>query len=148
MLSSSKQAQLAPFQGQLPPGYQLNVPYSVRTYTFTVGPQLNLRKLKYVTFFIHPSIGGMHQDTTAKPADQIQTMVVRGLLGPSNDVSDTVVFYGVGGGLDLNVHKHVSLRFTSDFVHTNLYSNLLDGGQNDVRFSVGPAFHFGKNIAK
>ncbi len=151
MLEPAKQAQLAQAigaMGGLPPGYSLYVPYNVTTYTFTVGPQINIRKLKYVTFFIHPSLGGMHQDTGTKPADPIQKAVVAGLLGSTTDTSDTVVFWGVGGGIDLNVHKNVSLRFTTDIVHTSLYSDMLNGGQNNVRFSVGPAFHFGKNIAK
>jgi hypothetical protein len=147
-LSQENQAALAPYRNLLPPGYTLYVPYDVTTYTFTAGPQINIRKLKYITFFVHPSIGGLHQDTTANPIDQIQTAVVNGLLGPSHKTSDTVFFYGIGGGLDLNVHKHMSIKLHTDFVHTGLYSDLLDGGQNNVRFSVGPVFHFGKNILK
>jgi len=148
MLNPAKQAALAPYLPLLPAGYTLYVPYGVTTYTFTAGPQINIRNLKYVTFFIHPSIGGMHQDTTAHPKDPIQTMIVAGLLGSSGKTSDTVMFWGVGGGIDFNVAKHMSIRLTSDFVNTGLYSNLLNGRQNDIRFSVGPAFHFGKNVEK
>jgi opacity protein-like surface antigen len=154
MLKPALQQQLAGALGQLaaagllPPGYSLYVPYNVTTYTFTVGPQINIRNLKYVTFFIHPSIGGMHQSTSLNPADPIQTLVVSQLVGSSHKTSDTVAFFGVGGGLDLNVSKHMSIRLTSDFVNTGLYSNLLNGRQNDIRFSVGPSFHFGKNTPK
>ena len=147
-LNTNKQAQLAPFLGLLPPGYTLCVPYNVRTYTYAAGPQFNYRHFKQITFFIHPSLGAMHQDTTARPKDPIQTAVVAGLLGPKPKTSDTVVFWGVGGGIDLNVHKNVSFKLHTDFVHTKLYSGLLNAGENDVRFSVGPVFHFGKNVAK
>ncbi|MGZ4788729.1 MAG: outer membrane beta-barrel protein [Terriglobales bacterium] len=148
MLNAATQAKLAPYLGLLPPGYTLYVPYNVRTYTFAGGPQLNYRHFKQVTFFIHPSLGAMHQDTTARAKDPIQTAIVGGLLGPTAKTSDTVVFYGVGGGIDLNVHKHLSFKLHTDFVHTKLYSGLLNGGENNIRFSVGPVFHFGKNVAK
>lgn len=148
MLATDKQAALAPFLPLLPPGYSLYAPYNVTTYTFTAGPQINIRKLKAVTFFVHPSLGGLHQDTTARPKDPIQTAVIAGLLGPKMKTSDTVLFVGIGGGIDLNVHKHMSIRFNTEIVHTGLYSGLLKGGQNNLRFSVGPAFHFGKNIVK
>lgn len=152
MLNGQKQAQLGGALAQLaqaglvPPGYVVYMPYDVTTYTFTLGPQINIRNLKYVTFFIHPSIGGMHQDTRLNPKDPIQTLIATGLIGTSHKTSDTVPFFGVGGGFELNVHKHMSMRFTTDIVNTGLYSNMLNGRQTDYRFSVGPAFHFGKNV--
>lgn len=154
MLNTATQGQLGAavtalaMAGQVPPGYVVYMPFDVTTYTFTVGPQINFRQLKYVTFFVHPSIGGMHQNTRLNPIDPIQTLLATGLIGTSHKTNDTVPFFGVGGGLELNVHKHMSLRFTTDFVNTGLYSNLLNGRQNDIRFSVGPAFHFGKNVEK
>ena len=154
MLNSSTQVKLGQGMaaliqaGLVPQGYSLYVPYSVRTYTYAGGPQINIRHFKQVTFFIHPDLGAMHQDTTMKPTDPIQTVIVGGLLGSSPKTSDTVPFYGVGGGIDLNVHKNLSLKLHADFVHTKLYSGLLDGGENNIRFSVGPVFHFGKNVAK
>lgn len=154
MLNSAKQQQLGAvvtqlvLAGQIPPTYNLYMPYSVTTYTFTVGPQINFRQLKYVTFFVHPSIGGMHQETKLNPLDPVQTLIATGLVGTSHKTSDTVPFFGVGGGIDINVHKNMSIRLTTDFVNTGLYSDMLAGRQNDIRFSVGPAFHFGKNVEK
>ena len=157
MLSTSKQQQLgevlmtpppAGLAGLIPPGYVIFAPYDTTTYTFTAGPQFNYRHFDAVTFFIHPSIGGLHQSATAKPTDPIQTAIVQGLLGPSMKKSDLVVFWGIGGGFDVNVAKHMSVRFFTDIVHTNLFSGLLNGGENNFRFSVGPAFHWGKNVEK
>ena len=154
MLAPAKQQQLGGavkqlvLAGQIPQTYVLYMPFEVRTYTFTMGPQINFRQLKYVTFFLHPSIGGLHQDTQLNPKDPVQTLIATGLIGSSHKTDDLVPFFGVGGGFELNVHKHMSLRFTTDIVNTGLYSNMLDGRQMDYRFSVGPAFHFGKNVEK
>lgn len=150
-LATSQQAQLGQelgLLGGLPPGYTLYAPYSARTYTFTAGPQINYRHFKQVTLFIRPSLGGLHQAATAHPIDPIQTLVVQQLLGAAMKKSDLVLFYGFGGGVDLNVMKHVAIRMGVDFVHTDLFSNLLNGGENNVRFSVGPTFHWGKNVEK
>jgi hypothetical protein len=147
-LDPAQQAKLAPIGPLLPPGFILAVPYDSTTYTFTAGPQLALRKFKWITLFAHPSIGGLHESVTAKPNNPILTQIVTQIIGPSQQTSDTVVFYGFGGGFDINASKHVALRLQSDFVHVNLFSGLLNGGRNSVRFSAGPTFRFGKNIAK
>ena len=156
MLAPAKQqelgAKLQPLvlAGIIPPTYQVYSMYDATTYTFTAGPQLNYRHFKWVTLFIHPSIGGLHQAATAKPnlADPIQVGIVKELLGPSMKKSELVLFAGIGGGIDLNVSKHVHLRMATDIVHTDLFSGLLNGGQNNVRFSVGPTFSFGRNVEK
>jgi triacylglycerol esterase/lipase EstA (alpha/beta hydrolase family) len=62
--------------------------------------------------------------------------------------SDTVVFYGFGGGITWEATPNFGLRVASDFVHYNFFSNLLDGGRNSVRVVVGTKFSFGKNILK
>ena len=147
-LSPADQTELAAFAPLIPAGYTVYAPYNTRTYTFTAGPQINIRKLKQVTFFVRPSIGGLHQAATARPIDPIQTAIVGALLGSSMKKSDLVLFYGFGGGMDLNFSKHVALRMGVDFVHTDLFSGLLNGGENNVRFSVGPTLRWGKNILK
>jgi hypothetical protein len=57
-------------------------------------------------------------------------------------------FYGVGGGFDVNVTKHVGLRFQSDWVYTKLFDNLLANPQHTWRVSASPTFRFGKNVPK
>src|SRR5512147_2218196 len=91
------QAELAPFQPLLPPGYILSVPFDATTQTFSAGPQFNLRKWKPVTLFIRPAFGLLREHVTARPADAIQTQLV-GVLVPGNNKSDKTVFYGFGGG--------------------------------------------------
>jgi opacity protein-like surface antigen len=133
--------------GGLPPGYTLYVPFNAKTYTFAAGPQINFRQLKYVTFFVRPDLGAIHENATLKPRDPIQTIVVQA-LAPSGNKTDTTVFYGVGGGFDVNASKHVALRVTVDYVHCHLFSDLLDSSRNTVRLSIGPTFRFGKNVEK
>jgi hypothetical protein len=69
-------------------------------------------------------------------------------LAPSGQKTDWVPFYGVGGGFDANLTTHFALRFQADFVHDHLFSDLLKDGRNSVRFSVGPALQFGRNVRK
>lgn len=145
-LNSTQLAKLAPILPLLPPGFVLASPYDATTYTFTGGPQFNYRRWKRVTLFIHPSIGGMHESVTAKPNNPLLTQIVQGLIGPTMKKSDTEVFYGAGGGFDLNVSQHFAVRTQMDFVRVNLFSDLLNGAQNTIRVSIGPTFRFGKNI--
>lgn len=58
-------------------------------------------------------------------------------------MTDTVAFYGFGGGADINAGKRVGIRFSADFVHTSLFSSLLNS-RNAVRFSVGPTWKWGE----
>ncbi len=142
------QAKLAPFLPLLPPGFVLKVPYNSSTYTYEAGPQFNYRRFKKVTFFARPALGALHANFTAKPDDPITAAIVNGLLNGKTSQSDTVVFYGFGGGITWEVTPNFGLRVASDFVHYNFFSNLLDGGRNSVRVAVGTKFSFGKNILK
>lgn len=70
-------------------------------------------------------------------------MTLLGAPLPSAHQTDTQLFFGLGGGFDINVSRLVGLRFATDWVNTHLFSNLLTNRQNDVRFSVGPTFRWG-----
>jgi hypothetical protein len=147
-LNNATLAKLAPILPLLPPGYTVWAPYHANTYTITGGPQFNYRHFKYVTLFIHPDIGAMHQSINVHPQDLIMTGIVTGLLGPSMKTSQWSGFYGVGGGVDLNVSKHVGIRLHSDWVYTTLFQDLLRNPQYTWRMSASPTFRFGKNVPK
>lgn len=131
---------------QLPPGYMLSVPTDSSTQTFAAGPQLNYRHWNWVTLFIRPSLGAVHQTATPhpNPADPFAVGVAH-QLAPSGKKTDWQGFYGFGGGMDWNFGPHFSLRTQMDLVYWHLYNDLLDGNWT-VRYAVGPAFHFGGNI--
>jgi outer membrane protein with beta-barrel domain len=129
--------------GAPPPG-AVHVPFKSSTYTFAAGTQFYLRKWEKVTFFARPGLGGIHEKATLTLPPQLGGLLM--LLGapvPSPQQTDTAVFFGVGGGFDLNVSRPLGVRFAADWVNTHLFSNLLTNRQNYIRFSVGPTFRWG-----
>jgi hypothetical protein len=151
-LASTLNAEVAGLKalGQLPPNYVLFVPFNSVTYTYTAGPQINIRKFKKVTIFIHPDIGAIHETVTARPnpADPFQTAVVNVLAPNGGKISDTTYFYGIGGGAQYHLTPHVGIRVTADFVHLYLFSDLLASSRSALRMGVGPYFNFGKNVSR
>ena len=69
------------------------------------------------------------------------------MLTSKGKKSDTTYFVGVGGGFEINATQHVHLRFTTDYMHAALYDGFLRNARNDFRFSIGPSFNFGRNVA-
>ena len=145
LLTTKLQQELAGFP--FPPNYSLVIPAHSRTQTITAGPQFAYRHFSKVTLFIRPSIGLILERATPKPKDPLAAAVVN-QLAPSGYKTDSTLFYGFGGGADFIFSKHVALRAQSDLVYDHLFDDLLKDGRWTVRFSVGPCFNFGRNIAK
>jgi len=76
---------------------------------------------------------------------QIQAIIAQ--LVPSGSKVDWEGFYGFGGGFDLNATKHLAVRMQDDLVYWQLFDGLLAKGTWTDRYSVGLAYHFGRNIA-
>jgi hypothetical protein len=133
--------------GQLSPSYQLVVPAHSRTQTFAGGPQVATHRWTHFTLFARPSLGAIHEVATPHPGDPIATLVAN-QLAPGGNKKDWTVFYGAGGGIDFLISKHVALRTQADLVYDHLFNDLLKDGRLTVRFSVGPCFNFGQNLAK
>ena len=100
-----------------------------------------------MTLFLRPSIGAIYEVAMAHPSDAVTTAILK-QLAPSGKKTDWEAFYGFGGGADLNFLRHLSIRLQADFVHNDLFTDILKDSRNTVRLSVGPAFHFGRNIAR
>ncbi len=147
-LQSQIGGQLAALQGAglLPPGYQVAVGTSSTTQTFAAGPQWEYRHFRQITFFAHPSIGVIHETATPHPVTHSRLAIIR-QLAPSGSITDWEPFYGVGGGFEVRVVRHGTIRIQADYVHNDLFPNILKNSRNTVRLSVGPAFQFGRNIA-
>jgi hypothetical protein len=139
-------AQLAA-AGRLPAGYKLVVPSRSETQTFTVGPQLAFRHFKQVTFFVRPSCGAMREVAIPTPKDAIAKGIVSQLT-PSGRKRDWTGYFGAGAGMDINFNHHFSFRFQGDLVYDHLFNDILANGRKTVRFSIGPAFNFGRNIVE
>jgi hypothetical protein len=132
--------------GLLPPGYALAVPASSLTQTFAVGPQLAYRHFKKLTLFLRPSVGAIREAATPHPGDPIAGAIAMQLV-PSGKKIDWTGFYGFGYGFDILFTPHVAWRTQGDLVWDHLFNDLLRDGRWTTRFSVGPCFNFGRNIA-
>jgi hypothetical protein len=132
--------------GYLPANYHLAVPTDAFTQTFAFGPQLADRHFSRVTLFLRPSLGALRERAVPHPADAFQAVVVS-QLAPAGFKLDWTGFYGVGGGGDIAVTKHFGLRMQMDAVYNHPFNDILASGRWTFRFSVGPSFHFGRNMA-
>ncbi len=127
----------------IPPS-SIHVPFRSTTYTFAAGPQFYWRKWRKITLLGRPGFGGIHESANLNFPPQLGPLFTElGIPIPSSHQTDTTWFIGLGGGFDLNVSRHVGLRFTADWVNTHLFSDLLTNRQNYVRFTVGPTFRWG-----
>jgi len=133
--------------GVIPPTYSLTVPISSVTQTITGGPQVAIHKWKAVTPFFRPALGAIHEVATPHPGDPVAAGIVK-QLAPDGTKTDWTVFYGAGGGMDINVSKHWAIRLSVDVVYDHLFDDLLKDGRGTVRFSIGPAWQGGGNVTK
>lgn len=132
--------------GVIPSNYVLTVPANSVTQTFALGPQFNYRHFKHVTIFVRPSGGAIHEVATPKPTDPIAAAIAQ-QLAPSGNKTDWTAFYGFGYGFDMLLTNHFAIRVQGDLVYDHLFNDLLKNGRLTTRFSIGPAFNFGHNIA-
>jgi len=133
--------------GLLPANYRLAVPTDAFTQTFAFGPQLVDRHFSRVTFFLRPSLGALRERAVPHAIDAFQTVVVK-QLSPAGFKLDWTGFYGVGGGAEFAVSKHVGLRTQFDAVYNHPFNDILADGRWTYRYSVGPSLHFGANRLK
>jgi hypothetical protein len=128
-----------------PPPNTVHVAFKSTTYTFATGPQFYFRKWEKVTFFARPGFGGIHENASlAFPPALVPLFQLLKAPVPNAHLTDTELFFGLGGGFDLNLSRTVGMRFAADWVNTHLFSNLLTPRQNYVRFSLGPTFRWGQ----
>jgi hypothetical protein len=148
-LAQSIGASLLPLiqAGVIPPTYNLSIPVDSTTHTFAAGPQYEFRHFSRVTLFLRPSIGAIYEIAQPKASDPIAAGIAK-QLAPTGEKTDWRPFYGAGGGAEINVTNHFALRLQADFVHNALFTDVLKSSRNTWRLSLGPAFHFGKNIAR
>jgi hypothetical protein len=122
----------------------VHVPFQSMTYTLAAGPQLYLRKWQKFTLFARPGLGMIHESANLAIPPQLGGLfTLLKIPIPASNQTDTTVFFGAGGGIDLNISRPVGVRIAADWVNTHLFTNLLVNRQNYVRFSVGPTFRWG-----
>ena len=131
---------------ELPPGYQLYIPFSANTQTFTAGGQYVYRHYHAATFFVRPVLAAFRIAATPHPTDQIGTLVAAQLT-PHGTKTDWTGAYGAGGGVEFPLTRHVGARVQFDAGWNHPFNDVLGRGNWSYRSSVGPAFHFGRNAA-
>jgi hypothetical protein len=136
----------------LPPTYAVDVPLSATTQTFTAGSQLNYRHFSKVTFFIRPSLAAFRLEATPHPRNTDDATVVGALeatnvLTPQGTITDWTGAYGVGGGVEFALARHFGVRAQMDAVWNHPFNYVVADGGWSYRYSIGPSFHFGRNIA-
>jgi hypothetical protein len=148
-LNQPTQAQLAPF---LPIFEQLGipvaVPYHATTRTYEGGPQFNYRHFKKFTLFARPALGAFQASFTAKPNNPAIAELVSVLLAGKTTSSETVLFWGGGGGVTWEATPHWGVRVAADVVRYGFFQNLLSGDRYSVRVVMGLKYSFGKNIVQ
>ena len=130
----------------LPANYVLAVPTDAATQTFAFGPQLVDRHYSKLTLFLRPSLGALRERAVPHAQDAFQVVIV-GQLAPAGFKLDWTGFYGVGGGFEVAVSKHIGIRGQMDVVYNHPFNDILADGRWTYRYSVGPSFHFGRNMA-
>ncbi len=133
--------------GVIPPTYVLTVPTDSYTQTFAAGPQWMIRHYSKVTFFLRPSVGAIRERATPHPTNAVAQVFAQ-QLAPAGYKLDWTAFYGAGFGTDIQATRHFALRAQLDYVHDHLFNDLLRDSRNTFRFSIGPSYHFGRNVAK
>jgi hypothetical protein len=143
LIASAKQI------GLIPQNYVAGLPISSVTQTITGGPEFPWRRWRRITPYIRPSCGFILEDATVRlaDADTLTKLLVKS-IAPTGMKSDTVLFYGFGGGVAFMVTQHFGLIVQADFVHDHLFADLLQNGRNTVRFSIGPGVQFGHNVTR
>ncbi len=146
-LPAALQQQLAPLLSLLGPDYHPAVPTSTNTQTFALGPTLVIRHFKHLGILAHPSLGAVRELAVPHASDPL-TAVAVSLFFTGKQKLDWQGFYGVGGGFDIGVTRHVGLRIQADAVYDHLINDVLGQGHWTIRASIGPSLHFGRNIAR
>lgn len=116
----------------LPPGV------TGSTYTFLFGPRFYHRG-EHFTPFVHALFGA------GRLADIQANTIPTGSAFFNRTFSENAFASALGGGVDLNINKHISIRLIqADWLMTR-FNDGGDNQQNNFRASTGLVLHFGGN---
>jgi outer membrane protein OmpA-like peptidoglycan-associated protein len=116
----------------LPPGV------TASAYTYLFGPQFSHRGERW-TPFVHALFGA------ARLADVQVTTLPNGSSFFNRSFSQNAFATALGGGIDLNLNRHVGFRLAQiEYLMTH-FTDGNDNRQNNIRASTGLVLHFGGN---
>lgn len=108
-------------------------------FTYNFGVTLKSRGVHWQPF-VEALGGAVHSNTYSNLASAC-ALACTGTLTPSNNAADFII----GGGLDIPLHHHISIRPVQvDYVLTRFGNNFTRGNnnQNNLRYNGGIVFHF------
>ena len=100
--------------------------------SYLLGPRYTVRRSEGVRPFGQFLVGGAHASGSEAPGTS-------GLPGSPNAFA-----LAAGGGLDLSLSKHLSLRLVQADYYFTHFSNGINDRQNNFRIGVGLVFNVGK----
>ncbi|HUY12428.1 MAG TPA: hypothetical protein VMX16_02205 [Terriglobia bacterium] len=114
-------------------------PRFVPRFTYLFGPHVSFRIIPRVTPFVHVLAGETSGSAAGLP---LGAPCIKGLPCPGAATITQTSFAGVvGGGLDVKLTRHISVRvIQADY----LFTNFSGGHQNDTRISAGVVFTLGR----
>jgi hypothetical protein len=116
----------------------LDVDSSGRVYTYLFGPRVSFRNSTRVTPFVQALFGGVHAGAVTVSNCSSSCVPL-----PAQDAFAMTA----GGGLDIGLTRHISLRAVQAEYMMTRFSPVPSGGsttsQNDLRLSTGILFRFG-----
>lgn len=151
-------ATLPPTLGPALPYISVNVPVNLSTTTFAAGTQFQVRKYKWVTPFFRPFLGAFHARAQGKASEitpvslppgvtpemlaAVLASIPQATLDKALEKNATVLGYGVGAGVDLNITKPIGIRVATDYIRTPLFGER----QNNIRIGFGLIYRFGGEV--
>lgn len=127
------------------PGFGFDAHFHDRVRTYSAGPEIGVR-VAHLRPFAHALVGVTHGIVYDKELDQNGKVT-------KTQSEQKRLSYALGGGVDVNLTKHVSLRAVQIDWFRNNFSELdptdpngiltKAGRQNNVRISAGVVFRFG-----
>jgi hypothetical protein len=126
----------------LPPDYRFKIDGAASSMLFSFGPQFNTRAHRGVALLAHPDIGALREEIKPHPGDAFSRAVTQSFM-PAGRKVDWTPFYGGGGGVDLQLSRHITFKSMIDVVYSHAFNDLLADGTWTYRFSSGVTFQFG-----
>jgi len=105
--------------------------------------------LKLASYLFGPRFYYRRQNARFVPYGQVLLgpVHITGGLAPANAngaSSSTVVGSTLGGGVELNLSRRITLRMAQVDYFVTTFDNKVDGHQNNLRISTGAAYYFGR----
>jgi opacity protein-like surface antigen len=106
----------------------------IHVHTIMAGPQFAYSRNRTFKPFVRALVGGAFNDVS------LNELVNNVAQGPEVSTDDSGFAFGAGGGTDIRLANHLSVRLAADYIRTFFF----DDSQNNARATVGIVYHWGE----